>query len=384
MRTSARYTGRGRTTQGRATILHRYGLGSLHMRRVLVITASTEQRPSTPALDAILDEFDRRDDTSVELWYLRDDQGPRRPGSRVVDDLRARGPGHLLEVMGMPRIASAVKGYILSRWRRAASPEIVILDDGLGLRALQGWRPRRLVARINSDLPADANLEMAPVSNADLILKEASAEWAAPSEPVIETPTYLRDFAHVLSQSPEDDRLNSRKLLDIPPSSPLVVGWGADGWLDGPDLFVRGLWMLNERRGCRAHGLWITSHGSEALEKSLYAEARRCGVDDRFAISREDQLSTRLCGDAVFLPCRAPHDPMDLLAAVASGLEVVTFPVHSVEDPAIRTVDHLDLEAAASVITQSLVPRRAERADQAMRRLDVRHAVGVLLEAAER
>lgn len=329
----------------------------------------------------MLAELERRDDTCASLWYLRDAQGVPRAGSRVVDHLRSRGPGAALERIGAKTLASKVKGRLLASWRRAAKPDTVVLDDGIGLRALQGWRPRKLVARINADRPTDFELESPPVTEADLVLLDPAAESDVSAGPVIESSCFVRDFEGALANTGERERQLARAALSISADDDLLVGWGEDGWLDGPDLFIRGLWMLEHYFGRCPRALWIASGASDALNRTLVAEARRCGLDNRFTISNDDRLVARLCGDAVFLPSRAAHDPLEMLTAVASGLHVITFPVHEVSDPGIRTVDHLDLEAAASVLNEALENKREQRAREAMLRLDVRPFVQAMLEA---
>ena len=73
-------------------------------------------------------------------------------------------------------------------------------------------------------------------------------------------PPLLWDHQDALPFRTADARVGVRRRLGIPVDVPLVVGWGADPWLDGPDLLVRTLWALEHRQGDR-RARAVAGHG---------------------------------------------------------------------------------------------------------------------------
>ena len=144
----------------------------------------------------------------------------------------------------------------------------------------------------------------------------------------------------------------ARKALGVSADELLVVGTGSDGWIDGPDLFVRTLWTLEHRHGIAAHGVWLGLRNDRSEVDRLVAEGDRCGLGGRLRFLPHSDLATRLCGDVVLLPYRGSGDSDDVKLPIRAGLVVVSFPVWSFTDPSLRVVEHLDIEAAADAIIE--------------------------------
>lgn len=350
---------------------------------ILVVTASPDERASTATLRVVVDELRRRADVDVAVWFLRSTPAEEVwPGSIVVDSLRDWWPARLLGGAGIPRVPAALRGLRLRSWNRRVAPDAVLLDDGLGERVLVGTPGHPvLIARPNAELPEHADWEPAPVAAPAIVLvPPGGSPPVAPGARAIPSP-HVRDYTEARVNSDPLQRARSRELLGIEWSGPLVVGWGDDGWIDGPDLFVRALWALEARHGHEVGGLWLGLGADPHEVDRLRAEAERCGVGDRCWFRSADTLAARCCGDAAFLPYRGPGDPTELLEAVAAGLVVVTFPGALVEDPAIEVVDHLDVDAAAAALHAALVTDRAAFVESARDRLDVGPWVDRLLAA---
>lgn len=355
---------------------------------VLVVTALPDERPSTVTLGVIVDELERRPDVRVEVWFLRTfpEQDPW-PGSRDVDSLRRWPVATWLERLVSRRAADLLRGLRLRLWFLRARPDLIVLDDGLGERLLtprlrQGPHRPAIASRLNAEPPLHLSWEADPIVHPDLVLRAPNAD-----EPEVR-PEVRREAAHAadvlpaahVRRYPESLRYRSdregaaaRHRLDLPTGELLVVGWGDDGWIDGPDLFVRALWALEHRHGVRANGVWLGLGSDRHEVERLHAEARRCGVGDRFFQRDDDSLAARLCADAAFLPYRDPGDPFDLMAALLGGLGVVTFAAAGVVDPIVIEVAPLDIEAAAAALVPLLAGDRDAVAAEARRRrrLDV-------------
>lgn len=143
-------------------------------------------------------------------------------------------------------------------------------------------------------------------------------------------------------------RAPARRRLGVPVDEPLLIGWGDDGWLDGPDLFVRAIWALEYHHGRKVNGLWMGLGSDQHEIDRLHAEAERCGVGGRFFQCATDTLEARFCGDVAFLPYRGSLDPHDIMSTMLSGLAVVTFDAGGLDDPLVAEVAPLDVEAAAA------------------------------------
>lgn len=352
---------------------------------LLVVTAAPDDRPSTETLGVIVAELERRPDVDVEVWHLRatPEETPW-PGAPVVDSLREWWPARVLEGVGVPRLPAAMRGLRLRAWNRRVAPDAVVLDDGLGERVLVGTPGRPvLVARRNATPPVHADWEPEPVATPAIVLVPPGDGAPVPPGAVAIASPHVRDYTAARRAGEPAQRERTRELLGIDGSGPLVVGWGDDGWIDGPDLFVRALWALEHRHGVLAGGLWLGLGADPHEVDRLRAEADRCGVGDRCWFRPADTLAARCCGDAVFLPYRGAGDPAELLEAAAGGLEVVTFPGALVEDPAVVVVDHLDVDAAAAALDAALRSDRPALTASATDRLDVAPWVDRLLAAID-
>jgi hypothetical protein len=173
----------------------------------------------------------------------------------------------------------------------------------------------------------------------------------------------------------------------VPDDAVVVAGWGSDGWLDGPDLFIRALWALEAHHGVAAHGLWLGSEVREEVRR-LHDEAVRCGLEGRYHLlpyrGQGDTPVDALCADVVFLPTREALLREHLMASIVSGLAVVTFRAADIEDDAVWAVDDLSVEGAAERIVDALEEDRAERSRLALRDVDVALWCGQFLDALDR
>jgi hypothetical protein len=100
--------------------------------------------------------------------------------------------------------------------------------------------------------------------------------------------------------------------------------------------------------------------GDELLP--LMAEAARCGLSDRVHfVPADPDVDLRRAGDVALLPFREAGDRADIGSFLDRGAAVVSFPVWDFEDPRLRVVPHLDLEAAADEVVAQLAADRDRR-----------------------
>src|SRR5690606_20285888 len=134
--------------------------------------------------------------------------------------------------------------------------------------------------------------------------------------------------------------------LGLPEAEPVIAGWGGDGWLDGPDLFIRTLWALGDRHGVPAHGVWFGTDQPDEAQR-LRDEAARCGLADRYHLlpydGHGDTPAAALCADVALLPSREALLREHLMAAIVSGMIVVAFEACDIDDPAVWTGPDLDV-----------------------------------------
>ena len=335
---------------------------------VLVVTALPDERQSSAELELFLADLRAQRGVQATVWYLRQLDHQTVPAERhVVDSLRTSPGLPQLDRVGAGVVANAVRGRILRRWYRKVDPDVVLLDDGLGLRVLDVADPvPPVVVRHNPAPPPFAELEPPPLRAGDLTVVAAAraAEFMDVDGAYVQLPWSAGADAGLPFRSAEErDRV--RAGYGLPTGVPLVVGWGDDGWLDGPELFVRTLWTLEHRHGIEAHGVWfgLTTDPREA--DRLLTEAARCGLAERFWHRPFITVEAQTCGDAVLLPYRSPVDPADLAPALVSGAAVVTFRSTAPVGPGVVRVDELDVEAAGAAIALALDGDRDERADHA-------------------
>lgn len=330
---------------------------------ILIVTAGPDRRRSTEMLHLLVDHLARRPELTVTTWFLRAGDTEPWPGSRVVDDLRTWWPSRVIGRRN-ERLAGAVRGIRLRQWLREVRPDVVVLDDGLGDRVLDGWRrPVVRAIRVNPVGPAAGEMEPPPRSTGDVVI------WSRPGRPEpgdvahLELPE-LRDCAAARSMVDPRRRSEAIRRLGLPEGVPLVVGWGEDGWLDGTDLFIRSMWALSARHGVEPHALWLGLSSDRHEADRLRTEAGRCGLGDRFHLRPLVEDSDRYLGDAVLLPSRVAGDPEPMTRALASGLVVVTSDVEGVP-PGVTTIPPLDVEAAANALRDALGGDRPARAEHA-------------------
>lgn len=361
--------------------------------RVLAITAAPDDRSTTRRLELLLDEINRRPGHSAELWYLRHRLDQASPsGRKVVDDLRTWYLSRSIERVAGTSVAARIRGLRLRTWLRKADPDLVLLDDGLGIRVLDPMRKLPvIVTRLNPE-PPDTAEDDRPFEGAPALRILVDG---APANGAIAVP----DTAECRPPAPGAERCadaefrrERRASLGLPAGGPLVTGWGDDGWLDGPDLFLRALWALHHRHGVAAHGAWFGLSADRHEAERLLRESERMGIREHFHIVEDSGMADRLCGDAVFLSYRDSADPSEVAAAVLAGPSVTAFAACDIVEPSramVRVVDDIDVEAAATALATGLAEDRDQRwrseaATTVRSLLSVRRLVDDIVAAAPR
>jgi hypothetical protein len=177
-----------------------------------------------------------------------------------------------------------------------------------------------------------------------------------------------------------------RRRHGLPVDAPLVVGWGADWWLDGADLFVRTLWELDRAGRPEVHAAWVGLDANDEAWHRILDEVVRCGLDDRVHLFDRSHDEVRLCADAAFLPFREGGDPLLVAEVLASGGGVVTFDVWEAlrfRPDHMVVVEALRLDRAASAIISSLGAPRRPRWERTVEQCDVRSWVDEFLHLLE-
>jgi hypothetical protein len=355
---------------------------------VLIVTNSHDRRESTDALRRIAAALSEQHHAKVAVFLLRASWGNVTdwPGARVVDDLRTWFPAALAEKVISPTAAGRIRGARLRWWLHQADPDVVVLDDGLGLRVVERLaRPPIFVSRLNRDEPTGGHYESSSLDHPDLVIAPVDMELDTEAPVLREHP--FRDLGGAAKFAHRETRNGTRRRLGVPDDAVVVAGWGSDGWLDGPDLFIRALWALEAHHGVAAHGLWLGSEVREEVRR-LHDEAVRCGLEGRYHLlpyrGQGDTPVDALCADVVFLPTREALLREHLMASIVSGLAVVTFRAADIEDDAVWAVDDLSVEGAAERIVDALEEDRAERSRLALRDVDVALWCGQFLDALDR
>lgn len=369
---------------------------------VLVVTNCDDERPSTAALRGIVGALERRADVAVSTLFLRRPHrsffsigAARRrrrrlpwPGERVVDDLRTWWPAAALDLVGAGVVADALRGRRLRWWLRGDRPDVVLLDDGLGYRVIEHLHPRPIcVSRLNTTRPSDDELESGPLPDPDVVLVAIDVrpdrDTAPPGVPLIREREQL-DLALASSRASDTVRAGHRSTLGVGADTTLLTGWGFDGWLDGPDVFIRTLWSVRERHGVDAVGVWFGDTSPEEHEE-LLTEARRAGVADVYHLLPYEGRGTApepaYSADVVVLPTRLALLREHLSPVIASGLAIATFAAADLDDPTVSMVPDLDVEALAAVAAELLTETRATRLDAALTEFDLDRWVGSILDA---
>ncbi len=341
---------------------------------VLFITSTPDDRHSTHRLALLAHEMGRQPGVTTHMWYLRNgNSGSLEHGTRVMDSLRTWTPSVILDRIGASVAAAHLRGLRLRVWLRRIKPDVVVLDDGLGRRVIEALRPSpRIVVRLNQDAPEHLHMEPPATEPADADLVIVPYGHGSPtsqdsSRMIEEFPTIARSTAAGRMADVATMR-SVRRRLGLPEEQTLVVGWGDDGWLDGPELFIRFLWTLEHHQGVRAHGVWFGLTSDHNEMGRLAAEARRCGLGDRFHHLPANDTDSHMCGDGVFLPYRSAVSGAELdnvLEVACSGSLTVTFEAILTDDPLIHRVANLDLELAAATMAEGLAADRASRSGSA-------------------
>jgi hypothetical protein len=344
----------------------RRGAGTGPTRRALIVTSSPDERRSTAALRSMADELARRPGVRrVDTWFLTDPEARAWDGARTVD-----GPFEhpLLRTLGHVRVGGLgrrLRGVRRHWWLLATRPDLIVLDDGLGEPLIRRWsRGHVRVYRANPERPVHVPADLhQTVGDADVAVVGSGAIAPVTDRRVIEPELFLERGRAAIE--PAEQRRLARRALGVPDEAAVVVGVGSDGWVDGPELFVRGLWAIGHRHGVEPHGVWIMRHAAIDELEPLQAEAARCGLAERLQfVAADPELDLRVAGDVALLPYRDAADGSDALAFLDRLVPVVSFPVWSFEHPLLRVVPHLDLDAAADAVVECLTgdPRDGESA----------------------
>ena len=321
-----------------------------------------------------------------ERWFLLHRSTGDAAGERVVDDLRTWWPARLTSALRVEAVAGRLRGLRLRAWARGLRPDGVVLDDGVGGRLL-GAVPGTPTLALRPTVPAGrvpaAERSSCPPVDVVLVgetggssLESIAANGASDIEAAVRID--LRRAVLLSRRSVPADAATVRRARErhaLPPDVQLVSGWGDDGWLDGPDLLVRSLWVLEHHHGIVAHGAWFGLSDAVEIERCR-DEARRCGVADRFHLRPAVGDDAMICGDAVFLPYRSARRGTDNDVAVASlsGAAVVAFPSCEPIDEDAVVVPPLDVDAAASALADGLRHDRWDRADRFRADIDAARA----------
>lgn len=344
--------------------------------RLLVISPREDDRSETRALVDIVRALRRRSDVTVELWWLR---GERGAADRVVDELRTAGALAALDHVPVRPVASLVRGRMLRRWIRSASPDWIILDGGLGDRAVTHSPARRAIRMTTTPSP-DVAEEAAPRTEADLWLLPpgTSAPAAATGATQLELSTDLAERGDAKPFRSSAARHTVRRRLGLPTDGRLVVGWSGDG--RGAGDFTATITDLRTRLDGAVDGLWL---GDEPLDTTALAS----GVHHR----PTRPLDVRLCGDAVVLIGSAPVEVAEAHDALVAGLPVLsTAPPSTTFDRDVQVLGDggaddplgpalaIELANALVHVDDATTVRAGERAAE---RLDLRTWVAILMDA---
>lgn len=330
---------------------------------VLAITAAPDDRDTTRILDDVIGLIDARSSCRAELWYLRSALNQASPrGARIVDSLRTWLPAVALERIGLPAAAARLRGLRLRWWLRRLDPDVVLLDDALGARVL-GNRIEHtsVVVRYNKFPPDTASQEVTYDGIPNLTIINAERLFDDPDDGRAILYEYPLDCSEGSKFAEPASYRRTRLDLGLPTDEPLVIGHGNDGWLDGPELFIRTLWVLHYRHGIKAHGAWFGRMVDEHESTMLIQEADRMGLGGYYHHYEDDSIQNRLCGDVLLLTCRAATTTDTAGWSVASGMGVVAFAACEVRFPTASIVADLDVEAAATELASLLATSRDKR-----------------------
>jgi hypothetical protein len=250
-------------------------------------------------------------------------------------------------------------------WRYLDRPDGVLLDDGLGQRLfpealLKSSKRPALIERKNDTLPRFADWEPEPVVEPDVVLYTDCEPDVGRDVEAIVVERNLGDYREFRRRGDPEEVGRIRERLGIDGEGLLVCGWGDEAWIDGTDMFVRALWVLEHRHGIKARGVWFGLDADPNAVDRLRAEAERCGVGDRFFVHPRNDPLVKFCGDVAFLPCRSPIDGREAREAVASGLGFVAYEGLVPPGSGVTVVPYLDVDAAgAEIAALSEIDRRS-------------------------
>lgn len=301
---------------------------------ILFVSDAPDGRSSTEQVQLLVDAAARRNDVDLTVWFLRG--GPDRlawPTNTVVDDLRRWPVSRVFSAVRLERVAGGLRGLRLRRMYAEVSPNVVVLDDGLGERIIPArYRPMIVVRRSEQ-----------PYWN----------EFAEPS--VVRSVAMTMSPGPVFHAVPATERVDHtiRQRLGLGADTPVVVGWGPLGWVDAPDVFVRALWHMIRLGAPDVEGVWFSSSFDTELRQRLDDEVERCGLTGRVQFVDEEP-PTDWRGDAVFLPRRDATSIREFTETLNLSICPVVFDVPSSPRVPARQVPYLDVRAAATELVSEL------------------------------
>ncbi|MFN8016920.1 MAG: hypothetical protein U0P45_02220 [Acidimicrobiales bacterium] len=280
----------------------------------------------------------------VEVWYLRRGHKPPYAGrvwdgpTRCIDHLRTWWPAVLAGIGGQ-RTAGVVRGWQLRRWMRSAAPDLVILDDGQGARAVPGIeRVPAIVVRRSGEEPLYGAWEDEWTGRVDLVI-DASEEGAREA-----------GGAWLPRLTTVKHRVGTGPLGPVP----TIVGVGTDSWLDGADLFVRVLWHLEHHHRLIVRGRWHLTGSEPSDRERLLEEADRCGVADRLELVEGPIEVGADDAPVICVPARLALLTDELLALVVEGAVVVTFYEPDQVVPGVIALPPFDVPGLADAVAATL------------------------------
>lgn len=366
------------------------GEGSQRGLRVLVVTSAPDDRRSTAALRGAVAELAGAAQAEVHVWFLRG--SPATAGTwgrsaaptgwsgsvRVIDDLRMWWPVRTARRLGLDGFAGRIAGARLRLWRRAASPDVVVLDDALGGRLLGRRRPAVLAVRHNSLPPVGAELESRWTGPVDIEISPAgSASGPAPHDgrALVLEPVWVEPVAGI-GESPVPDL---RRVFGLPTEVAIVMWCGRSSESALDDL-VTVLAEVEARGGPAAHGLVVDDRLTHDRLSVIRRTAEDRGFGDRIHPRPVATPPLMFAADAVVSTDAVLDD--DLAAALLrAGVCLVSPPGHRVAAPALVELAPVEPTTVAGALQRLLAVGRAERAAGSRAELDAEPLAQGLLAA---
>lgn len=265
-------------------------------RSLLVVSAAPDRRTSSTALRNLVLALDERADVQVSIWYLRDGDGERADGARIVDELRQWAPSKALERVGLGRLAGVLRGRRLRSWYRDVDPDAVLLDDGIGLRVVPRGANPKVVVRENDQPPADSAMEpiLVAVDQADIVIAARPRRGDRGNTVVV-----AGDLTNHLDSDRRSKVAATRSALRLNEGA-LVAGWAGQDEHRDLERFMRVIRELDA--GQPVAGVWF-ARVEPASTAGFIRLADSHGLGDRVSLRSDSfRWSAASAADAVLLP----------------------------------------------------------------------------------